>query len=202
MTSWKSVGNWARAALVTAASVLAMAQAEAYTVSLTPAAQTVGLGSQVAVGVTVADLGGMGVGNYQFEIAFDGAVLGFDRAVDAFNLDFALGLEFSASVGSVLLGDTSLADPFSLLARQGDDVTLFTLFFNTLDVGTSALTLTVAALADAFGTEVSAPLINNGTVTVTGGGGGNPVSLPGSLALVLAAALSAAAAGRFGRAQR
>lgn len=198
MTTWMSVRKCAQGLLIAAAGLLAFTQAQAYTVSITPADQTVGLGAQVAVGVTVADLGGLGVGNYQFDVAFDGAILGFDRAVDALNLDFALGLGFTVGSGVVSLGDTSLADPLLLLARQGDDVTLFTMFFNTLDVGTSALTLTVAALADAFGIEVAAPLISNATVTVIDGGTGTPVPVPATPALLLAAAFAAALARRRG----
>jgi hypothetical protein len=191
MTPWMSVRKWGQGLLLAASVMVGASQAQAYTVSLTPAGQTVGLGAQVAVGVSVSDLGGIGVGNYQLDIAFDGAILGFDRAVDALNLGFALGLDFVTGAGFVSLGDTSLADPLALLARQADDVLLFTLFFNALDVGTSTVNLAVSALGDVFGNEVVAPVIGNASVTVIDNTG-TPVSSPGSLVLMLAAAAAAA----------
>lgn len=190
MTSWMSVRNWARGALVTAASVLAMAQAEAYTVSLTPGTQTVEQGTVVAIGVTVSDLGPLGLGSYNFDLAFDGTILGFDRVVDAFGLGISFGLDFTAGAGTFSVSDFSLEDPSALLVRQGADLTLFTLYFNTLAAGTSALNLTSGILSDVNGDIVSF-LTNNASVTVTEPTG-TPVSQPGTLVLLLAAATAAA----------
>jgi hypothetical protein len=197
----KSLRKWGLVFLATASAALGVSQAQAYTVSLTPAAQTVGLGAQVAVGVSVSDLAGMGIGSYQLDIAFDGAILGFDRVVDAVNLGFSVGLGFTSGTGLVSVGDTSFDDPLLLLTRQDDDFLLFTLFFNAIDVGTSALGLTVSALSDVFGTEVAAPLVGNASVTVLDNTG-SPASAPGTLVLLLAAAAAAALARRQSAAVR
>ncbi len=191
MTAWKRARKWGQGLLV-ASTLLISAQAQAYTVSVLPADQTVGLGTQVAVAVSASDFGGAGVGSYLLNIGFDSGILGFDRAVDALNLGFAFGLEFTVSTGFISMADTSLADPDALLTRQDDGVVLFTLFFNTLSAGTSALDLTVSALSDVFGGAITAPVISGASVTVTDGGTGTPVPAPGTLALLAAAACAAA----------
>jgi hypothetical protein len=192
MTAWMCARKWGQGLLVAASAMLASTQVQAYTVSVFPADQTVGLGTQVAVGVSASDFGGAGVGSYLLNVGFDSAILGFDRAVDALNLGFAFGLEFTISTGFVSLADTSLADPVELLTRQDDGVILFTLFFNTLSVGTSALDLSVSALSDVFGVAITEPVIGGASVTVTDGGTGTPVSAPGTLGLLSAAACAAA----------
>ncbi len=194
MTSWMSVRNWARGALVTAASVLVMSQAEAYTVSLAPAAQTVAQGTMVAIDVVVSDLG-TGLGDYNLNLAFDAGLLAFDRAVDAFSLGSSVGLFVTQDPGLLLLTDASFDDPELLRTRQGNDsLTLFTLYFNTLGVGTAALAFEAGgALGDVYGNAVQF-LTAGGTVTITEAGG--TVPSPGTLPLVLVAGAAAACAMR------
>jgi len=192
MTSWKSVRNWARGALVTAASVLAMAQAEAYTVSLAPAAQTVELGSVVAIDVIVSGLGGTGLGSYSLNLGFDAGILAFDRAVDSFNLGDSVGLFVTPDLAALVLTDVSFDDPDLLRARQGDTVTLLTLYFNTLALGTADLGFTAgSALSDVYGDAVDFLTLGGAVTVIEGGGGGGNLPLPGSLPLVLAAAAAA-----------
>lgn len=194
MTTWMSVRKCAQGLLIAAAAVLGSTQAQAYTVSLTPAAQTVDQGTVVAVGVSVSDLGPLGLGSYNFDLGFDAAILGFDHVVDAFGLGISFGLDFAAGAGSFSVSDFSLEDPLALLVRQAGDLTLFTLYFNTLAAGTSALNLTAGVLSDVNGDIVSF-LTNNATVTVTELTG-TPVPVPGTLALLLAAATAAGLARR------
>ena len=178
--------------------MLAVSQAQAYTVSLTPAAQTVNQGAVVAVGVSVSDLGPLGLGSYNFDLGFDGAILGFDHVVDAFGLGIAFGLDFTSSAGAFSVSDFSIEDPQSLLVRQAAEVTLFTLYFNTVGVGTSALAFGSGILSDVNGDIVSF-LSNNASITVLDVVD-VPVSAPGTLALLLAAGLAAALTRRRGAA--
>jgi len=195
MTAWMSVRRCAQGLLMAAAAMLGSTQAQAYTVSLTPAAQTVEQGAQVAIGVSVSDLGPLGLGSYNFDLGFDAAILGFDHVVDAFGLGISFGLDFASAAGSFSVSDFSLEDPLALLVRQASDVTLFTLYFNTLAAGTSALNLTAGILSDVNGDIVSF-LTNNATVTVTEPPTGTPVSMPGTLALLIAGAVAAGLARR------
>ena len=192
MTPWMSVRKWGQGLLLAVSAMLVASQAQAYTVSLTPAAQTVNQGAVVAVGVSVSDLGPLGLGSYNFDLGFDGAILGFDHVVDAF------GLDFTSSAGALSVSDFSLEDPLSLLVRQAADVTLFTLYFNTVGVGTSALAFGSGILSDVNGDIVSF-LSNNASITVLDVVD-VPVSAPGTLALLLAAGLAAALTGRRGAA--
>lgn len=194
MTPWMSVRKWGQGLLLAAVAVLAASSAQAYTVSLTPAAQTVDQGTVVAVGVSVSDLGPLGLGSYNFDLGFDSTILGFDHVVDAFGLGFSFGLDFVSGTGALSLSDFSLEDPLALLVRQASDVTLFTLYFNTVGAGTSALTLGSGTLSDVNGDIVSF-LTNNASITVLDVVD-VPVSAPGTLALLLAAAAAATLARR------
>jgi hypothetical protein len=200
MTAWMCVRKWGQGLLVAATAMLASAQAQAYTVSLAPAAQTVTLGAMVAVDVQISGLGATGLGSYSLDLNFDAAILGFDHADDALNLGFAVGLFATPGVGTVLLTDVSFNDPDALLARQGDAVTLFTLYFNTLGLGTGELGFSAGgALSDVFGGAVAFDTAG-GSVTVTDGGGtGGEVPSPGTTSLVLAAFLACAAVRRKAR---
>jgi hypothetical protein len=194
MTAWMRARNWGQALLLAATAMLTSTQTQAYTVSLAPAAQTVALGGLVAIDVQVSGLGPAGLGSYSLDLSFNPTILGFDHADDALSLGFAVGLFATPGTGTVGLTDVSFNDPDVLLARQGDAITLFTLYFNTLGVGTDALTFSAGgALADVFGNAVVFDTIG-GEVTVTAGTGPGEAPTPGTLPLVLSAALALALA--------
>lgn len=196
MTTWMSVRKWGRGVLLAAASVLAIGQADAYTVSLSPVAQTVDRGSVVAVDVVISGLGGTGLGSYSLDLGFDAGILAFDRAVDAFNMGDAVGLFVTPDAGTLVLTDASFDDPDVLRARQGDTFTLLTLYFNTLALGTADLAFNAgSALSDVYSNAVQF-LTVGATVTVIEGSGGGTAPAPGSLPLVLAACAAALVARR------
>jgi hypothetical protein len=196
MTAWMSVRKCAQGLLMAAAAVLASAQAQAYTVSLAPVAQTVETGALVAIDVRVSDLGSTGLGSYSLDLSFDAGILGFDHATDALNLGFAVGLFVTPAPGTLLLTDVSFDDPALLLTRQGDTVTLFTLYFNAVGLGTGTLGFNAgSAMADVFGDALTF-LTTGATVTVTEHTEPGGVPIPGTLPLVLAAAFGAAAVRR------
>lgn len=188
--------QWARrvrrglqAALVVAAGALSV-QAQAYTVSLLPAVQTVNMGATVAVDVMLSDLGSQGVGSYDFVLGFDSTVLGFDRVEDGFSLGIALGLVPTLTGNSLRLIDFSLDDPLWLASQQAGDLTLFTVYFNAVNVGSSLLNMLTGTLSDVNGGILSFTS-NSATVTVQAGTPA-PMPEPGTVGLLLAAAVSAA----------
>lgn len=174
-------------------------QAAAYDVTMNPLTQTVLQGTQVSVAVTVADVLPGGVGNFNFDIGFDSAILDFSSAVDGAALGFSFGLDVVDNGNSVTLSDFSLELPDDLLALQAPSLTLFTLVFDTVGLGTSDLVFGASSvLGDAAGvTQVFGA--TGASVTVEqrgGGGGGNDVPEPATLALSAAGLLAGAAVRR------
>ncbi|MBK9362878.1 MAG: hypothetical protein IPM99_18115 [Rubrivivax sp.] len=168
--------------------------AQAYLLRFEPVTQNVALGQKASVVVRVEGVRPGGLGNYDFEVAFDPAVLSFDSAIDAFGLGAGFGLLAVPGVpgvpgaGSVALTDVSLEDPADLRDLQPDDFDLLTLVFDTVAPGTSALTLRAVTLGDAEGTAVDA-VTEVGSITVDP----RQVPEPGSAALAaLALALGIA----------
>ncbi|NJN36192.1 MAG: hypothetical protein HC794_02970 [Nitrospiraceae bacterium] len=189
--------QWARrvrrglqAALVVAAGALSV-QAQAYTVSLLPAVQTVGVGATVAMDVMLSDLGSQGTGSYDFALGFDNSVLGFDRAEDGLSLGFAQGLGAVLSGNTVRVSDFSFDDPQQLVSLQAGTLRLFTLYFNAVGAGSSLVSVMSGNIFDVNGTAVS--FGSNAASVIVSPATTNPVPLPGTLPLVLAALAAAAA---------
>jgi hypothetical protein len=101
-------------------------------------------------------------------VSFDPLLLSFESARFGKQLDI-LGLgsiqSMTTVIGSVNLFELSLDSTADLNSLQLPSFTLTTLTFNTSGVGTSALTLTLNALANAEGQPLGAT-VNNGSITV------------------------------------
>lgn len=154
--------------LAAAALCLGMAggAAQAYTLSIEPVAQTVGLGSEATVDVRVSDLLPDRLGAYDFDLIFDGSILAFDRAIDGFGLGFAIGLGATPAASSVHVSDFSFEAIDDLIALQVGDFVLFSLVFDTLSLGTSALSFDQVVLGSAAGAPVVPDALNSGSITV------------------------------------
>lgn len=140
--------------------------AQAYLLRFEPVTQNVLLGQKASVTVRVEGVQPGGLGDYDFDVAFDPGVLSFDRAIDAFGLGLADGLLARPGAGSVALTDVSLVVfPDDLRDLQPDSFDLLTLVFDTLAPGTSALTLGVVTLGDADGARVDVDT-EAGSITV------------------------------------
>lgn len=165
--------------------------AQAYLLRFEPVAQNVALGQKASVAVRVVGVQPGGLGNFDFEVAFDPTVLRFDGAIDAFGLGAGLGLLAVPGVpgaDSVALTDVSLEAPADLRALQPHSFDLLTLVFDTVAPGTSALTLRGITLGDAEGSAVGV-VTEVGSITVDP----RQVPEPGSAALAaLALALGIA----------
>lgn len=166
---------------------------------ITPATQTVGLGQQVALTVQVSDVLPAGLGAYDFTLRYDPAVLGFASVDDAQGLGTAIGLAATDVGAGVLLSDFSFELTADLLALQSPDFALFTIYFNALSVGSSALTVENLATFDAAG-HALAYGASGAMVTVAPPASRLPE--PGGLALVGLALLAMACSALWRRQRR
>lgn len=163
--------------------------ASAAVMFVTPASQTVGLGTQVGLTVQVSDVLPDGLSAYDFTLRFDPAVLGFARVEDAQNLGAAVGLGATDVGGGVLLSDFSFELVADLLALQSPSFSLFTIYFDAIGVGTSALSIEGLSTFNAQGDPLTYNTVG-ASVTVTPRVTRLPE--PASLALVLLTLLAMA----------
>jgi hypothetical protein len=140
--------------------------------SVSPASQSVTLGSPVSFDVNISGLGnGTALGTYDINLGFDPTLLSYSSIVFGNQVDIS-GLGDIQSVtpgtGTVDVFELSLDSPSDLNSLQASSFTLATLTFDTLATGTnSPLTLSVNALGDAVGNSINANL-ENGSVTING----------------------------------
>jgi len=167
--------------------------ASAYVLSFTPAAQSVALGNTAMVEVRIAAIlpgppgSNDGLGDYDFEVVYDPAIIAYNQAADAFSLGFAIGLGVDNSqAGRLKVSDFSLELPDDLLALQSDAMLLFSLVFDSLAPGTSALSFENITLGDVLAGRRTATT-TAGSITVRDA----QVPEPGTLALLAGAGLIA-----------
>ncbi len=165
--------------------------ASAYTLSFSPGTQSVALGSAATVEVRIAGifpgpvLNTDGLGDYDFDVVYDPALIAFKQAADAFSLGVAIGLGADDSqVGRLKVSDFSLELPDDLLALQSDSMPLFTLVFDSLAAGTSTLLFENITLGDVLGGRRDA-IPTTGSITVRAA----PLPEPGTLMLLAGAGL-------------
>jgi len=147
-----------------AAMLLAASGARAVTIDFVPAAQTVTLGTAAQVDVVVSGLGdgvAPSLGAFDIDVAFDDTVLAFDQVVLGADLGDPDSILETVS-GAGLLGPglidafvVSFLLDFELDALQGDSVVIASLLFDTVGIGTSALTLPQVLLGDALGVPLA-----------------------------------------------
>jgi hypothetical protein len=149
-------------------------RAEAVTIGFVPSSQTVPAGNPAAVDLVVAGLApsaDTALGAFDLDVTFDPALLSFTGLTfGPFLGDPGLGeavTGFDASTPGMLnLFEVSLLSPAELQALQPVSFVLATLDFAAAAVGSSALGLTLNALADEFGNSLAATL-ESGSVVVT-----------------------------------
>lgn len=160
----------------------------AYSLSFSPPAQSIGLGSSAQVEVRISDVvpelpaSPGGLGNYDFEVVYDPTIITFDTATDARALGLAIGLDaVLLAPGRLNLSAFSLEDPSDLLSLQSDSMLLLTLGFTSSAAGTSPLVFELVTLGDVLGT-LRTPTLSSGSITVLPAA----VPEPGTLALFAA----------------
>lgn len=172
-----------RAILIATMAFLAVADANASVIGVSPTTQTVALGDTVGVEIDISGLGtnaAPSISIFDLDLAFDPALLLYSSAsfgdpVLGDQLDLFVGFSdaFATDLGGGVVNfyELSYDFPFDLEDFQADAFTMVTVNFDTLAAGTSALTLTLNTLGDAFGDPLDATL-ESGSVTV------EPASVP------------------------
>lgn len=175
-------------------------------ISMSPSRQRVDLGEIASVDVSATGLSQQRVGAFDFWVIFDSGIL------QLLGVDFgpSLGNPFDdfVNISSPVNGRTNVAE-LSLLSdlsglQSGDgDLLLFTLRFQTVKAGISALTLEenilgVAGgfLGDELGNPIDVSPISAASITVGDTGPTAPLPEPGSGSLLILAAAAALAASR------
>jgi hypothetical protein len=142
--------------------------------SLEPASQLVAPGGSIRLDLAVSDLGNDGVGDFDVEVLFDPAALGFA----GYTLGGALGdvgvgaaLDFSqgeATPGAVDLAVVSTLARADLALLQIEPFTLATLAFDLVGLAPGAstpVTLVLDALGDGAGIALPVTQLGNAIVT-------------------------------------
>ena len=183
-----------------AALVVASGTASAYTLSFSPSAQSVVLGNQATVEVRITGIlpnpptidGELdGLGNYDFDLVYDPAIIRYAGASDGFSLGLAIGLGVTPDwlAGRLNVSDFSLEpSPADLLAAQSDELLLFTLFFDSVATGSSALVFSSDEKDITLGSVEGNPRMpsaTGGSIEVRAA----PMPEPGTLALLAGAGL-------------
>ena len=179
-------------ALLTIGLLSASSAAQAITLHFEPSSNDVEVGSSVDVSVVISDLGDLAapsLGTFDLHVLFDPAVIGvsaltFGDPVLGDQLDLSASGSISdydvTEPGTLNVFEVSLDLPSDLDDLQAGSFTLFTLTFDALAEGTSALGISSSTLilGDALGDPLLADL-SDGSLTVT------PVPEPAAILLVL-----------------
>jgi hypothetical protein len=148
--------------------------ADAFTLSVVPQSSTVNVGGTVSVAVVASDLVGAAqtLGDYDLNLSFDSSVLSFSSIVFGTGLSVtgvpSLVQDYLTGTGVVNPFESSFESVADLETLQPDAFTLFTITFNALGAGTSALSLGVNALGNASGAALSYDALNSGSISVAG----------------------------------
>lgn len=141
------------------------------TVKVQPESQNAALGGSLTVNIVASGLGDFvapALGAFDLNLAFDPAILDFANInFGPFLGDEAQGEAISglATLSSDLMAfEVSSLLPAELIALQPSSLPLFTVTFNVIAEGTSALDLSLNALSDELGTPLIADLVD-GSVT-------------------------------------
>ncbi len=149
--------------------------ASASTVTFQPTSQTVNLGGTATVNVLLNGLtAGQAIGAFDLLVNSNSSII-MPTSVTFFNALGDPALEYDAAIMTAATADAaeiSFETTATLLALQDNQpFSLFSVTYNAVGVGTSALTLGSSPeyLADGSGTILPNPSVVNGSITVTNG---------------------------------
>lgn len=159
--------------------------AYAITIEVNPASQVVNLGDPVSVDIDIRDLGVLtapSISTFDITVDFDTALLDLTSVVFGTELDLGVFGSFQETTGTgpIDVFEISFEDSADLNILQPSAFTLFTLTFDTLASGSSAVGLSLTALGDADGATLSADTID-GSIRIVDP---NFVPVPATLALL------------------
>lgn len=156
--------------------------ASAVSIGFDPEVLDVALGASVTVDVVFSDLGGEIISAYDLDITYDPAVVDATGVVFTTSLGDELFFEtlnaFDVSAaGTIDLAQLSLLpDPTLEILQPGDPVTVATLLFDTVGVGTTELGFVFDAFNDVKGRDglIVETLAEGGSIRVQDPGPGIP----------------------------
>jgi len=153
-------------------SMITVQSAQSAQLDVIPDVTSAQVGDFFNTDVVISDFGQGGVGAFDISLAFDNSLLRLDSITfgNGLDLGFFGSLQFSSDNGaSVQVDETSFEDEMDLIVVQLDPLLLFSISFETLASGTSALDLTVnGPIADASGfSDVGINAINNASVRIS-----------------------------------
>ena len=140
----------------------------AIVIGFDPATQTVDVGDPVSVDVVASDLGNLmapSLGAYDVTVTFDSSILSPLTGAVGTGLGAVGSTGVNVGTGFITIAQVSIESAAFLDGNQPDSFILFTLTFEALMAGTSALTATANALADALGEPLTATT-ESGSITV------------------------------------
>lgn len=161
--------------------------ANAASLVFVPDSQTVVIGNPVTVDIVVSNPEGTLVGAYDLfmnygtreltltDVIFGGALGGSLNSFQESN---------ESPAGTINVAETSLLTDLSIVQTGSDDVLLFSLVFDTEELGTSDLNFGTIILGDDGGQAITPDAVGTGSITV------NPVPVPGAIWLLGSALLA------------
>lgn len=159
----------------------------ALSLGFVPPAQTVPLGTSVAVDVVISGLEDAGmdeiVSAYDLDIIFDESIIAPTGLIFGSSLTISLqAFDLFLAPGVIDVAEVSLEDDATLATQQGDSITLFTLLFDTVRAGTTPLEIILNDFNDVKGRDAEIlPLDpSSGVITVTS----SAVPEPGTFVLL------------------
>jgi hypothetical protein len=168
---------------------LAASRADAFSISMDPAANVIAVGDSAAIALNVSGLvdnAAPSLGVYDIDLAWDASVVQLDSVAfgdpllgDQLNLaGFGTFASVTFGAGTLNLFELSLDSVADLNNLQAGSFTIATLTFTLLDFGTSAITPSVVQAGDANGRPLQIDSITGTTVS----------AIPEPSAAILAAA--------------
>jgi hypothetical protein len=156
--------------IVVALVIFVTPNSEAITIAFNPLSQVVSVGNPANVNLEISGLGNgvaPSLGTFDLNVDFNPAILGLSTVTFGNQLDI-LGLGSIQMVitgtGTVNLIEVSLDSPDDLNDLQADTFVLANLTFNTLEIGTSPLSLSINTLGDALGNPLIAD-VQSGSIS-------------------------------------
>ena len=155
----------------------------AVSLSFSPSASTVDVGSPFILDVVISNLLNADLGAFDIDVSYDPSILSFDAYALTDNLgEIALGDADDWSFGDLGGGTVNIAELSLLwdLSFQADSFTLASLSFTSVGQGSSGLSFSNAILGDYWGDSIPATL-NVGNIEVMNSANSTPVPEPATI---------------------
>lgn len=166
-------------------SIVVSTRVSAVSLNFVPSEQTLGVGNQAMVDVVVSELGGTLVGAFDFSVNFEPSIVSFSNS--SFGIELggpaqSIQATLEPGPGTVNFSEVSLVPDLTTVQDGTSDLTLFSITFDALSIGTSPLSFTGGIsldfdfLGDQNGIRIAIDTIGTGSINV--------VPIPGAIWLM------------------